>query len=425
MPYSITTTSGAPVATVQDATINTTSTALTLIGRDYAGYGAFLNENFVHLLENFAANVAPSQKLTGQIWYDTSANTLKVWNTSINAWKPISSSLAQANEPDGVDSSQGDLWFDTVNNQLHAYNNGWQLIGPQITETDGTTSGSVVEVIQDSSDINHTVIKLYVRNTVVGIISSDAAFTPKTSINGFSTIKPGFNLASSTAVADAQYNGETTNATTLNGVTSAQFLRSDQPSTTAYALSVGNLVVGSALALNEITSNSEVQIQSLLPSYDLNLYTNFSGTPSRTLGISGATGGVTVDNALAVLGAFSVDGTTTLSGTITLGDVTTLQNKIIPSADGSIDIGATATRFANVHATYFNGIFNGNVLAQQITVGNVNISTTAITVNGNTMATQSYVTSYVQTAGRNSQGTRTISTSGPSGGSNGDIWYQV
>ena len=43
MPYSITTTSGAPVATVQDATINTTSTAITLIGRDYAGYGAFLN----------------------------------------------------------------------------------------------------------------------------------------------------------------------------------------------------------------------------------------------------------------------------------------------------------------------------------------------------------------------------------------------
>ena len=51
MPYSITTYSGTSIATVQDATINTTSTALTLIGRDYAGYGAFLNENFVYLLK--------------------------------------------------------------------------------------------------------------------------------------------------------------------------------------------------------------------------------------------------------------------------------------------------------------------------------------------------------------------------------------
>jgi hypothetical protein len=56
MPYSITTYSGTPLATVQDATINSTSTALTLIGRDYAGYGAFLNENFIYLLENFAGN---------------------------------------------------------------------------------------------------------------------------------------------------------------------------------------------------------------------------------------------------------------------------------------------------------------------------------------------------------------------------------
>ena len=38
-----------------------------------------------------------------------------------------------------------------------------------------------------------------------------------------------------------------------------------------------------------------------------------------------------------------------------------------------------------------------------------------------TIATQEYV----QTAGRNSQGNKTISTSAPSGGSSGDIWYRV
>lgn len=34
------------------------------------------------------------------------------------------------------------------------------------------------------------------------------------------------------------------------------------------------------------------------------------------------------------------------------------------------------------------------------------------------------VQSYVQTAGQNSQGNKTVSTSTPTGGSDGDIWYQ-
>lgn len=46
-----------------------------------------------------------------------------------------------------------------------------------------------------------------------------------------------------------------------------------------------------------------------------------------------------------------------------------------------------------------------------------------------TIATQTYTQSYVQTApvagvGVNSQGVKTISTSAPSAGSNGDIWYR-
>lgn len=46
-----------------------------------------------------------------------------------------------------------------------------------------------------------------------------------------------------------------------------------------------------------------------------------------------------------------------------------------------------------------------------------------------TIATQAYTQSYVQTApvsgvGVNSQGVKTISTSAPSAGSNGDIWYR-
>ena len=60
----------------------------------------------------------------------------------------------------------------------------------------------------------------------------------------------------------------------------------------------------------------------------------------------------------------------------------------------------------------------------QLQVSNITTGTTrtltAPDADG-TIATQQYV----QTTGQNSQGVKTISTSAPSGGSNGDIWYRV
>lgn len=426
MPYSITTYSGTAIASVQDATINTTSTALTLIGRDYAGYGAFLNENFIYLLENFAGNIAPSEKLTGQIWYDTSVNTLKVWNLSANLWKPISSSIAQNTAPIGASSSLGDLWVDTDTNQLYVYNNGWQLIGPGTVSSDGTTSGAVVEVIQDSSDNDHTVLKFYIENQVIGIVSYDSTFVPKNSINGFPTIVPGLNIVSSTAIAGAQVTGEITNALTLNGVTSAQFLRSDQDATTPYQLNIGNLIVGSAFAINVSPSAGEVRATNLLNGYNFNFHANIGGSSARILSINGTSGAMTINSAVSIGSTLGVTGAFTATGTTTLGDVTTLQNTLKPNASGTIDIGEAATKFATVYATNFNGNVTGNVSASTVTVGNVAISASAITIFGNSLATQSYVTSAIGTAGKNSQGTKIISTSPPSGsGSNGDIWYQV
>jgi hypothetical protein len=121
-----------------------------------------------------------------------------------------------------------------------------------------------------------------------------------------------------------------------------------------------------------------------------------------------------------------VSGTFTASGTTTLGDVTTLQNTLRPNATGTIDIGQTANRFATVYANNLNGTLTGNVVARSITVGNILIGTDTITVNGNDYASQTFVNTTINGAGKNSQGTKIISTSPPSGsGSNGDIWYQV
>ena len=60
--------------TIADQDLNT-QTSLTFVGKNYPGYAQVIGENFLHLLENFANNSAPSREksVPGQLWYDTNA----------------------------------------------------------------------------------------------------------------------------------------------------------------------------------------------------------------------------------------------------------------------------------------------------------------------------------------------------------------
>ena len=72
---------------IEDGTINT-ETPLSLIGRDYFGYGTEIAQNFVDLMQNFAGSTAPSDPITGTAWYDTAQRSLKLWTGS--EWKGTS-----------------------------------------------------------------------------------------------------------------------------------------------------------------------------------------------------------------------------------------------------------------------------------------------------------------------------------------------
>ena len=52
MAYSINKSDGTVVATVADGTLDTTSSSLSLIGKNYAGYGEVLNENQIKMVES-------------------------------------------------------------------------------------------------------------------------------------------------------------------------------------------------------------------------------------------------------------------------------------------------------------------------------------------------------------------------------------
>jgi hypothetical protein len=208
MSYTINLTDGALFATIPDGTINTTS-SMTLVGKNYAGYGQFLDTNFIHLLENASNTTAPGAPLTGQLWWNSGTGILNVYNGT--AWKCISGATASTTAPSGSISVAGDLWYDSTNAQLKVYTGtSWLLVGPQSSSGQGVT-GAIAATITDTGATDHVVLELYTANTIVGMVSKDATFTPGTAVpGGWGTqqIAPGITL--STNVANATFTGNAT-----------------------------------------------------------------------------------------------------------------------------------------------------------------------------------------------------------------------
>jgi hypothetical protein len=293
MAYTINLTDGSIFATIADGTINTSS-SMTLVGKNYAGYGEFLDENFIHLLENSADSTAPGAPLTGQIWWDSGSNVLYVW--SGDAWKRIGGATASATAPSGAISEAGDLWYDSTNAQLKVYTgSAWLLVGPAFTAGTGTT-GAIVDTIVDNTAVSHVVIKFYVEDSVVAIMSKDAAFTPQTSISGFTTVRPGMTLATTVGGQTPLFQGTSTDSQLLDGIDSTGFLSSTSNDTTTGTLGILNdtgLTVGvDQDARLGVSGAGVVTLFNNTSGQNMTFSVNVAGTPTTALTIYGANGTV-------------------------------------------------------------------------------------------------------------------------------------
>lgn len=239
MAVTINKTDGTVLTTIQDGAINTTSSNLTLIGRLYRNYGELVNENFVRLLENFANSTSPTIPIVGQLWYNTSTGVMNVYrSTGFVSLAILTTSSAQPNIP-----KQGDLWFDTSDAQLKMYTGvEWIVVSPQFNSSQ-TKTGVFVETRRDALNSNHICIVHYQQNNVVAIHCRDAEWTPQTAISGFTSIKPGFNLAN---INGQQFVGNASNALNLGNVAANRFLRNDINGSIDGSLTLGNdgLIVG-------------------------------------------------------------------------------------------------------------------------------------------------------------------------------------
>jgi hypothetical protein len=82
--------------TVPDDLINTSQTALNLIGRGVTNYGQAVAENDINLLQNFAGPTSPVNPLIGQLWYDNNVQQLCVL-TGPATWSALAMESELAN----------------------------------------------------------------------------------------------------------------------------------------------------------------------------------------------------------------------------------------------------------------------------------------------------------------------------------------
>lgn len=453
MSYNINLTDGTILGTILDGTNNTTATSLTLVGRNYSDYGQVMTDNLVALLENFSSSTAPGSPLSGQLWWDKTNKSLKVYTGT--TFKIISGPTASTVAP--ATTTAGDLWLNTTTQQLHVYVGttpydvaGWILVGPAYSVLNGK-SGAIWETITDNSSVSHNVLSLYLDGARAAIISKSAAFTPNVAITNFpTTIVPGTNISNVEII-----NGTALNAQQLDGTVASNYMRAD----------LNNVVTGSQTIVNNngINIGANIDLSVSVPTVgnvsvknnklngSTTFYSNVAGVNTQTLHINGATGRVEVagspTTALGISTKQYVDDkfvNTSLTGIPTAPTAATNTNttQLATTAFTYAAIGPRNIIYDTYGSLSVNNSVSGTGLATLTVDGRQVLTASTLGVflaNGATATTQLQAvnnatvatTAYVRTAVKLWDGAaKWVSTLPPTVGVNdigskdGDIWFQ-
>lgn len=330
MSYTINLTNGTKLTDIIDGSIDQSKTDLTLVGRNLTNYGTFYNENLVHLLENFANVTEPNNPIAGQLWYDTSTDILKVYNGI--GFAPTGNTIVTGTQPS---LNTGGLWINNTTGQMY-FNDGTATIlaGPIYTKLQGTSGFVTVDVV-DTNQINHTVVKLFVANTLIGIYSGES-FTPLSPIAGFTgSLTAGFNVGSVSGIAS---NMPVSTAEFLleNSISysPSSFMKTNEDNSTSGTLSLLEssfpLIIGSSANI-DLTTGGVFQLKSIQQGQDIQITSyNSSSIEAPALYVNANSDSVGIfTNAptatLDVNGDVLVRGDLTVSGTSTIISSTVLE----------------------------------------------------------------------------------------------------
>jgi len=399
MSYSINKTDGTLLIDLLDGTIDQTATDLTLVAKNVSNYGEYLNENFVKLLENFSATSAPNNPISGQIWFDSSENRLKVYDGS--GFRVAGGPVVSTSPP--TNPVQGDLWIDSTNQQMYFYVDTTTriLAGPAYSFIQGM-SGQIVSSLTDTNGVIHTVVNLYCADTLLGIFSK-TAFTPVGLDASLFTgnISVGFNTAN---VSSLKWHGTATKADALvspSGAikTTTSFMSTETNTNTIGTVTIQNttpLVIGPAQNTEFRVNNTSAEMVSNTSGQDFKFKIKnslgirdaitvkaitervgiFNGSPEYNLDVTGD---------VRITGSLLVEGAATTVDTVNL----TIADKVIELAkpsdstvsDGYADGGGFIVKGTTDHSvlwqestTNFNTTEHWNIAAgKSYKINNVSV----------------------------------------------------
>jgi len=349
MAYQVNSYNGSILTTVEDGTIDTI-TDLRFVGKNYAGYGEIQNENFLHLLQNFAGTSQPPKSITGQIWYDSVSKKLKFYDGA--QYKVASGAVVQADPPTNL--AAGDLWFNETSKQLYTWSGtNFVLIGPAATPETGA-SGAVGRTIVDSLGTPVPIVELQAGGTTLGIVSkSDFIIGAINPITGFSRVKKGITLINTdgttgvtTPSAQQYFWGTASNALKLGGIDATSYLTKGDLTfeEIAWFKNDGGYYLGAA---KELWIHNESQDP---------LFAAVGGNPLR-------------DEDQIVFEQRQVGAPITVRLRVNENESLNILKirtaGLYPAVDGSLSLGGTFAgkqrRWAEVHASNFYGLFTGNL----------------------------------------------------------------
>lgn len=341
-----------------DGTIDQTNSSLTLVGKNYPGYGVFLNQNFAQLLENFAKSSAPTAPLIGQLWWDSGAKVLKVnaataKGTANAAWKVLSM-ITSSGSYTGTPVI-GEQWWDSTNLQLKVWSgSAWTIIGPAGTSSTGNTGAVPDTIVSISPAATYVVLKFYIDNTLVGIWSKEASFT--TAVSGFSTINRGLNL--STAINQSFYgNADVANNLNYSGVSTpaTSFLRNDQNGTINGSLSLTNdtgLKFGTASNFEGYVSSNDVVLRNITNNGNLILSVKVGSVNTPFLKGNAISGlAEAIANPTSGSSGYTLATKDYVDGILSGGGTTTFAASLIPSANLTYNLGSPTVWWNNIYGT--------------------------------------------------------------------------
>ena len=308
MTYTINTFDGNFLTNVNPGTVDT-NTSLSLLGKNYSGYGQIMASNFVYLLENFAKTSAPTAPLKGQLWYDKTENLLKVCSITgdTNSFERLQVYVGTTAPTSARD---GDLFYDTDDKQLQIRSSaawvnasipgslGTEMVFAKITEKDQLAIAGSTTTDQ---------------NSITAIVIRDpdtptATLTAGNIVAVFAQETSWFETAEPTGQGKQELVTAIFGAMGGDGTNHAKVTRGMNINTAFTDATVNN-------------ASDSTKLGGQLPAYYLD-HANFTNT---------AAGPYVATNA-----------------------------NTVPTANNSFTIGSGAAKYANIHSTTFTGALAGN-----------------------------------------------------------------